>query len=165
MRLPCCTYAPSIDGAQPQSEASIVTADIATQRREGVFDLVVFNRMAVAQDLGYQRPQLGDVPLAVAQVVDEAALRFFFGDMEVPEESGVGRADPQALVEDHERLSQGHNDVLGVGESLFQFMCALVKVRFHLALPLLPFSEADPSMERLSQANFIEGGHLREVVA
>jgi hypothetical protein len=46
---------------------------------EGVFNLEVFNGMAVAQDLGQQRSQLGDVPLAVAQDVDEAALRLFRG--------------------------------------------------------------------------------------
>ena len=86
-----------------------------------MFNLEVFNGMAVAQDLGQQRPQLGDVPLTVAQVVDEAALRLFFRGMEVPVEGGVGRADPQALVEDHEWLSQGRNDVLGVGKGVLQF--------------------------------------------
>jgi hypothetical protein len=85
---------------------------------EVVFNLEVFNGMAVAQDLGQQRPQLGDVPLTVAQVVDEAALRLFFRDVEVPVEGGVGRADPQALVEDHEWLSQGRNDVVGVGKGV-----------------------------------------------
>ncbi len=108
--------------------------------REGVFNLEVFNGMAVAQDLGQQRPQLGDVPLTVAQVVDEAALRLFFRGMEVPVEGGVGRPDPQALVEDHERLSQGRNDVLGVGKGVLLW-CSLVNVRFHLALHLLSFSE------------------------
>lgn len=61
---------------------------------EGVFHLEAFNGMAVAQDLGQQRPQLRDVSLAVAQVVDEVALRFFFRDVEVPVEGGVGRANP-----------------------------------------------------------------------
>ncbi len=89
---------------------------------EGVFNLEVFNGMAVAQDLGQQRPQLGDVPLTVAQVVDEAALRLFFRGMKVPVEGGVGRANPQALVENHEWLSQGRNDVLGVGEGVLHLM-------------------------------------------
>ena len=113
-------------------------------------NLEVFNGMAVAQDLGQQRPQLGDVPLTVAQVVDEAALRLFFRDVEVPVEGGVGRANPQALVENHEWLSQGRNDVLGVGKGVL-VMCPLVAVRFHLALHLLPFSEVVPSMRRLSR--------------
>ena len=103
---------------------------------EVVFDLEVFDGMAVAQDLSQQRPKLGNVPLAVAQVVDEAALRLFFRDMEVPVEGGVGRADPQALVEDHEWLSQGRNDVLGVGKGVLQFMRMLITIRFHSVLVL-----------------------------
>ena len=59
-----------------------------------MFNLEAFHGMAVVQDLGQQRPQLGDVPLTVAQVIDKAALRLIFRDMEVPEEGGVGRADP-----------------------------------------------------------------------
>ncbi len=108
---------------------------------EGVFNLEVFNRMAVAQDLGEERAQSGDVPLPVAQVVDELALRLFFRDMEVPVESGVGRADPQASVENHERLSQGRNDILSVGKGEFQLMCMLVTVPFHLAPHLQQLSK------------------------
>ena len=85
-----------------------------------MFNREAFNGMAVAQDLGQQRPQLGDVPLAVAQLVDEPALRLGFRDLKVPVESGVGRADPQDLVEDHEGLAQGRNDVLSVSKSVLQ---------------------------------------------
>ncbi len=116
---------------------------------EGVLNLEVFNGMAVAQDLGQQRPQLRDVPLTIAQFVEESALRLFLRGVEVPVEGGVGRADPQALVEDHERLSQGRNDVLRVGKGVLQFIGTLVNVRFHLALHLLPFSEAVPSLQWL----------------
>ncbi len=83
---------------------------------EGVVNLEVFNGMAVGQNLEQQRPQCRDVPLTVTQVVDEAALRIFFRGVEVPVEGGICSAHPQALVEDHERLSQGRNDVLGVGK-------------------------------------------------
>ena len=56
-------------------EAAGVEQHVPTpESGEGVFNLDVFNGVAVAQDLGQQRPRLGDVPLAVAQVVDEAAL-------------------------------------------------------------------------------------------
>jgi hypothetical protein len=61
---------------------------------EVVVNLEAFNRMAVAQDFGQQCPQLGDVPLAVAQLINQAALRGFFRDVEVTIESSVGRADP-----------------------------------------------------------------------
>ena len=97
--------------------------------------------MAVGEDLGQQRPQLGDVPLTVAQVVDEAALRLFFRGMEVPVEGGVGRADPQALVENHEWLSQGRNDVVGVVEGV-------------LHLLLLPPAFADVSEHEYDPGDF-----------
>jgi hypothetical protein len=91
--------------------------------------------MAVAQDLRQQLAQLGDVPLTVAQLVDEAALRLFFRGMEVTVEGSIGRADSQALVEDHEWLSQSRNDALGVVEGVLQFMRQLGSiVRSHLAL-------------------------------
>ena len=100
-----------------------------------MLNLEVFNGMAVGQDLGQQRPQLGDVPLTVAQVVDEPALRLFFRGVEVPVEGGVGRANPQALVENHEWLSQGRDDVLSVGQGEFQLMCTIVIVCCHVFAP------------------------------
>jgi hypothetical protein len=58
--------------------------------------------MAVAQDLGQPRPQLGDAPLTVAQVLDEAVLRLFVRGAEVPAEGGIGRKEPLAHVENDE---------------------------------------------------------------
>src|SRR5271170_1575330 len=90
---------------------------------EGMINVEVFNWMAVGENLGQQNPQLGDVPLTVAQVIHEPALRLFFRGMEVSVEGRVGGANPQAVVENHERLSQGRNDVLCVSEGEFQLMC------------------------------------------
>jgi hypothetical protein len=69
---------------------------------EAVFNLEVFNGMAVAQDLGQPRPQLGDAPLKVAQVVDKAVLRLFVRGAEVPALGGIGRKNPRVLVENDE---------------------------------------------------------------
>jgi hypothetical protein len=69
---------------------------------EAVFNLEVFNGMAVAQDLGQPRPQLGDAPLKVAQVVDKAVLRLFVRGAEVPAQGGIGRKNPRVLVENDE---------------------------------------------------------------
>ena len=82
-----------------------------------MFNIVVLEGMVLGQDFLQQRPQAGDVPLAVAQLVDEAAFGLLLGDAEFPVETGVRGPYTQALVEDEERLSQRRDDVVGVGQS------------------------------------------------
>ena len=62
-------------------------------RREVVLDLEVMDGDLPGDRLLQQRPQAGDVPLAVAEVVDEAALRLLLRDVERPVEGGVRRLD------------------------------------------------------------------------
>jgi hypothetical protein len=83
-----------------------------------VLNFEVLDRIAVTQNLGKQNPQLRNVPLAVAQLVDEPALRLLLRGMEVPVESDVGGQGSKALVEDQEWLQQGRYDVLGIGKGV-----------------------------------------------
>ena len=50
----------------------------------------------------------------------------------------AGCADPQALVENHEWLSQGRNDVLGVGQDVVWLRCRFVGVHCRFSVRLLP---------------------------
>ena len=51
----------------------------AADHREGVLQLEVVEDGALGDDILEQGPQVGDVPLAVAQLVDEAALGLWTG--------------------------------------------------------------------------------------
>ena len=72
-----------LDGQQDQvrlavhrlKTAGVEKHGLAANRREVVFNLIVVDGMVVGQDFIQHAPQLGNVPLAVAQLVDEAALR------------------------------------------------------------------------------------------
>ena len=102
--------------------AGVEQHDLLADRREVVFHVEVVDGMAVRQDFLQQRPQARNVPLAVAQVVDEAAFRFLLLGVERLVEGPVRRLDAEALVEDDERLSQGRDDVLGVGEGVLHVL-------------------------------------------
>ena len=82
--------------------------------REGVLELEVVEDGALGDDVLEQGPQVGDVPLAVAQLVDEAALGLRGRDVERLVEGAVGRPDAQRGVEDQQRLAHRVHDVLGV---------------------------------------------------
>src|ERR1700730_525599 len=55
-----------------------------------------------------------DIPLAVAQLVNQTVLGFFERDLEGLVEGAVGRSDAQSGVKNQERLAHGIDDVLGV---------------------------------------------------
>ncbi len=86
----------------------------AADGREGVLELEVVEHGALGDDVLEQGPQVGDVPLAVAQLVDEAALGLSGRDVERLVEGAVGRPDPQGGVEDQQGLAHRVHDVLGV---------------------------------------------------
>src|SRR6185436_8401171 len=67
-------------------------------------------------------PERRDIPLAVAEVVDEVALSLFFGYLKGLEEGVVGGADPQILVEDEEGLPQRRNDTLRIRERVLEVL-------------------------------------------
>ena len=87
----------------------------AADRREGVLQLEVVEDRARGDDVLEERPQVGDVPLAVAQLVDQPALGLAGRDVERLVEGAVGRPHPQRGVEDQQRLPHRVHDVLRVG--------------------------------------------------
>ncbi len=86
----------------------------AADHREGVLQLEIVEDGTLGDDVFEQRPQVGDVPLAVAQLVNEAVLGLFGGDVKGLIESAVGGADAQGGVEDQQRLAHRIDDVQGV---------------------------------------------------
>ena len=86
----------------------------AADGREGVLELEVVEDGALGDDVLEQGPQVGDVPLAVAQLVDEAALGLRGRDVERLVEGAVGGPDAQRGVEDQQGLAHRVHDVLGV---------------------------------------------------
>ena len=91
----------------------------AADSREGVLELKVLEHGAFGNDVLEQCPQVGDVPLAISQLVDEAALTLPGRDVERLVELAVGGPDAQRGVEDKQRLAHRVNDVLGVVLNIF----------------------------------------------
>ena len=87
----------------------------ASDDREGVLELEVVEDGTLGHNILEQCPQVGDVPLAVAQFVNQAVLGFRGRDVKGLIESSVGGPDAQGGVEDRQRLAHGVDDVLGVG--------------------------------------------------
>jgi len=56
---------------------------------EFVADFVAVDARVVRRDLAKEFAKLGDIPLAVAESVDDAAICFFGGDVKGPEEDGI----------------------------------------------------------------------------
>ena len=88
------------------------------------FKLVVYFKIvevAVSRkDLLQQHPQARDVPLAVAQVVEEPALRLGGRDQESLIERPVRGPHSQVGVENQQGLADGLHDALGVIESVLR---------------------------------------------
>ena len=57
--------------ALPGDSAGVEQHDFWSNGREVVFNLEVVDGMVVTQDFFQQRPQLGNVPLPIAQVVEK----------------------------------------------------------------------------------------------
>jgi hypothetical protein len=73
-------------------------------------------------DVFEQRTQIGNVPLAVAELVDELVLRLFGRDVEGLVEGAVRRMNAQAAVKNQERLTDGVDDILGIRLDLLEQM-------------------------------------------
>ena len=86
----------------------------APDDREGVLELKVVEDGAFGDNVLEQRPQVGDVPLAVAQLVNQAVLGFFGRNVKGLIEGAVGGPDAQGGVEDQQRLAHRVHDVQGV---------------------------------------------------
>ena len=81
---------------------------------EGVRQLKVVEDRAGGNDVFEQCPQGGNVPLAVAQLVNETVLGFFGRNLKSLIEGAIRGADAQGGVEHQERFAHRVHDVLGV---------------------------------------------------
>ena len=97
----------------------------AADGREGVLQLEVVEDGALGDDVLEQGPQGGDVPLAVAQLVDEAVLGLLGGDVEGLVEGAVGGPDAQGGVEDQQGLAHRVDDVLRVVLNILDQRCSI----------------------------------------
>src|SRR5690606_31930249 len=92
---------------------SLPIYDAAVDPLEDVVDLVVVEGLVVGEDILQEPPELGDVPLPVPEVVDEAADGLFGPGAERPVERLVGRLHAEVEVEDEETLADGVHDHFG----------------------------------------------------
>jgi hypothetical protein len=92
----------------------------AADRREGVLELEIVEDGARRDDVFEKSPQGGDVPLAVAQLVDEMAFSLNRRNMKGLIERAVGGLDPQRCVQDQQRLAYGVDDVLSIVFNVFK---------------------------------------------
>ena len=93
--------------------ARVEQHDLFPDGLELVLDLEVLDRRAARQQLFEQLAQPRDVPLAVAELVDEPAQHLARRDGEGAVERAVGAFDAQAVVEHQERLAHRVDGVLG----------------------------------------------------
>ena len=91
--------------------AGIEQHDPAADHREGVLQLKVVEDGTLGDDVFEQSPQVGNVPLAVAQLVNEPVHRLFGGDLKGLIERAVGGADAQGGVENQQGLAHRIDDV------------------------------------------------------
>jgi hypothetical protein len=78
-----------------------------------MLDLEPFNRGAVRNDAFEQGAKRGNVPLAVAEIVDEASLGLAAAGAKRLVERPVRGPDDQVLVEDDQGAGNGLDDVAG----------------------------------------------------
>ncbi len=84
----------------------------ASDTGDVLLDLISLHHGMPRQDFLQQQSQIGDVPFAIAQRVDEAALNVLFGDLERQIEGAACRDDAEVFVEDQEGLANGVDDRL-----------------------------------------------------
>lgn len=81
--------------------------------REIVLDLVVDDGRTLGKDLFEQMAQLGNVPLAIAQVVDRPPQGLLRAHPERVVEAAAGGFDAKGVVENEQWLGNGIDDALG----------------------------------------------------
>ena len=78
-----------------------------------MLDLEAFDRGAMRDDAFQQGAQRRNIPLPVAQIVDQAALGLVRAGAEGLVKGAVGRRDVQVAVEDQQRAGNGLDNVAG----------------------------------------------------
>ena len=98
----------------PENLPGVQQNGLAADIEEIVFDFVAVEHRVVQQDIFKEVPQLGDVPLPVAEVVDEVPDGLLGGDPEGIVKAVVGGENLQVGIEHDQRFADGFHDVLGV---------------------------------------------------
>ena len=106
--------------ARPVHAASVQEHHPAPDGREVVRDLEIVEGCLLGQDFFKQAAEAGDIPLAVAQVVDQLALSVVTRDLEGPIKGAVGRPDSQLSVENQQRLPHRLDNVLRIVDCVIQ---------------------------------------------
>jgi hypothetical protein len=105
-------------GPRQAEPTGVEQHDLRPDIREDVLDLKVVDGQVLGEDLLEQGAQAGDVPLAVAEVVQAPARGVRRRDPKGAVEGTVGTLHPQARVEQQQRLAHGVVDALDVGQGV-----------------------------------------------
>ena len=92
----------------------------------------------LGQDLFQERPQRRDVPLAVAQRVEQPPLRFLAVGLERFVEGAAGGDDAQVLIQHQQGLAHGVDDGLSQRPAVFD-CCEWSDVWSSEATPWTPY--------------------------
>jgi len=85
-----------------------------TNALEIVRHRVIIERGVLWQDFSQQSPQFGNVPLPIAQLVEQTPFGFFRRRRKNAIEGAVRRDNAQIVVQNDERIARGRDDALGV---------------------------------------------------
>ena len=91
----------------------------SANHRKGVVQLEIVEDGAFGDDILEQRPQVGDILLAVAELVDQAALSFRGRDVKCLVEGAIGGPDAQRRIQNQQGLAHRVDDVLSVVLNIF----------------------------------------------
>src|SRR5580693_6419830 len=82
--------------------------------REVMFQLKVVENGTLGNNIFEEGSQVGDVPLAVAQLVNQSVLGFFRRDLKSLVEGAIAGSHTQGGVENQQRFADRIHDVLGI---------------------------------------------------
>ena len=84
----------------------------APDNREIVFEFEIVEHRTFGHHVFEQGSQIGNVPLAVAEFVNQTILGFVRGNMEILIKSAIGRVNAKRRIEHQKRLAHRVHDVL-----------------------------------------------------
>ena len=109
----------------PEDLPGVQEDDLSADAGENMVHLVAVEDGFIGEDVLEQHPQFGDVPLPVAEVVDEIADGLLGRYLEGFVETEIGREDFQLRVQHHQRLAHGLDDALGILQGLLDLRLQL----------------------------------------
>ena len=86
-----------------------------------MLDFIAVEHGILGEDLLKEHPQPGNVPLTVAEVVDELPDRSLGRHFEGFIEAVVGGENLQVRIQHHKRFAHGFHDVLGIFPGILDF--------------------------------------------